>query len=131
MKDMQDNEPVNQPRKYLPLLAMLYVSIMLCTAVLSDDILKVGHTITMAGTLFIPVAFMLSDMIAEVYGYQIARQIIWYLFICQFIFALACELSLHMTHPAFWQGQSAYTVVLGDQIRIAISAFVAYVISGT
>lgn len=121
----------NQPYRYLYFFAMLYLTIMLSVAVLSNKIIIIGHHITMAGTLFIPFWFVLSDIITEIYGYSVARKIIWMSFICHLIFSVLCEIALHINYPSFWQGQAGYEFVLGHLIRITFSGFIAYIISGT
>ena len=120
----------NRPHKFLPFLCMLYITIMLVVAVLSEKIIIIAGHITMAGTLFIPFWFILSDIITEIYGYKISRQIIWLTFLCHLIFSVACEIALLAPHPAFWQGQKNYEFVLGHLLRITLSAFIAYIASG-
>lgn len=120
----------NKPYRYLYLLTMIYVTIMAAVSVLSKKIIILSGHITMAGTLFIPFWFILSDIITEIYGYTISRNIIWLSFICHFLFSILCTIGLKIPSPTFWHGQAAYELVLGDLIRINISGLIAYIISG-
>ncbi len=124
-------EKSNKPYHYLPILTMLYITVIMTVSVLSNKIIIVAGHVTMAGTLFIPFWFILSDIITEIYGYKISRQIIWFSFLCLFIFSILCSIALHAPSPNFWHGQSAYELVLGDLIRITASGLIAYIISGT
>lgn len=121
----------NPPYRFLPFLSMLYMTIMLSGAVLSNKIISLAGHISMAGTLFVPLWFILSDIITEIYGYKIARQIVWLAFICHFIFALLCAIAIKTPSPDFWHGQAGYELVLGHLIKVTVSAFIAYIISGT
>lgn len=123
---MQDNK---QLYKFLPFLAMFYVTIMLTTTVFNNKIIILANHITMAGTLFIPLIFIISDVITEIYGYKIARNIVWLAFFCHFIFSALCNIVLKTSFPEFWHGQVSYEFVLGNQFRIISSAFIAYIIS--
>lgn len=110
---------------------MLYITIITIVSVLSNKIIILAGHITMAGTLFIPFWFVLSDIITEIYGYKISRQIIWLAFLCHFLFSILCTIGLNTPSPHFWHGQQAYNLVLGDLIRISASGLIAYIISGT
>src|SRR3990167_8097557 len=118
-----------QQYKYLPFLTMLYVTIMLAVTVLSNKIIIISSHISMAGTLFIPFFFVLSDIIAEIYGYKMAKKIIWIAFLCHLIFAFLCTIAIHMPSPNFWVGQKSYELVLGNQFRLMFSGFLAYITS--
>src|SRR3990167_4678275 len=125
------SETSNKPYRYLAMLSMLYMTIIITVCVLSNKIIIIAGHVTMAGTLFIPFWFILSDIITEIYGYKISRQIIWFSFLCLFIFSILCSIALHLSSPHFWHGQSAYNLVLGDATRITASGLVAYIISGS
>ena len=120
-----------KPYRYQPFLIMLYMTLITTVSVLSNKIITIDGHITMAGTLFIPFWFLLSDIITEIYGYKISRKVIWLGFFCHFIFSVLCTIALTIPSPAFWHGQSAYQLVLGDLIRINLSGVIAYIISGT
>jgi len=113
-----------------PFLITLYMSIMLTSGLLSDKIIIVMGHITMAGTLVVPLLFIISDIIAEVYGYTIAKRIILWAFISQIIFAGLCTISVHFPSPTNIPHQDTYNYVISSQLRIAGSGFLAYIVSG-
>ena len=118
-----------QAYRFLPLFSMLYITLMLSVAVLSNNIISIGQGITMAGTLIVPFWFGLSDIITEIYGYKIAKRIVWMAFFCHFIFSFLCQIALLFPHPAFWHGQAGFQEVLGPLLRNTISGFIAYIVS--
>src|SRR3990167_5726714 len=96
---------------YLLFLAMMYLTIMLCSGVLTHRLIQLGHVYTMAGTLVAPLWFTLSDVIAEIYGYKVARKLVWFGFVCQAIFAIVCNLLIQIPSPDFLDNQAAFFTV--------------------
>ncbi|MBV9575757.1 MAG: queuosine precursor transporter [Gammaproteobacteria bacterium] len=116
---------------YLLFLTMMYLTVMLCSGVLTHRIIQLGPFYTMAGTLVAPLWFFLSDLITEVYGYRIAKKILWFGFFCQLIFALICNLLIKIPSPDLLSKQMAYVTVLDSMLRTCASAFAAYIIGGS
>lgn len=106
---------------------MIYLTIKLLTVLFIYKVITIGPFTSTASTLIIPLWFLIGDVIAEVYGYKISRQIIWIALICQFIFAFACVVLIKFNSPPFWQHQAAYEQVLGNLPRVAIASFLAIV----
>lgn len=114
--------------KVLLLLSMLYMSIMICNAVLTNRYIGVDAFFILGGTLTSPFIFILDDIVAEIYGYKITRFMILSGFAAQTLFALICLLAVYAPHPAFFKEQHAYAYILGPSLlRIDLSGFVAYI----
>lgn len=120
---------MNQQYKCLIPLAMFYMTIKLVTILTIYKIVKIGAITTTASTLIIPLWFLTGDIIAEVYGYNTSKQIIWITLIFQFLFALICASIIQLPSPSDWIYQSAYSQVLGKLPRVVIASFLA-VVSG-
>src|SRR3990167_8399030 len=121
---------LNNPAGYkvLILISMLYMSIMLCNAILTNRYIGTNALFVLGGTFTSPFIFILDDIIAEIYGYKITRFIIITGFICQTGFALLSGLVTALPHPTFFKESSAYTHILGSSLlRIDISGFLAYI----
>jgi queuosine precursor transporter len=116
--------------KYLTFIIMLYMTIKLATLLLIYKIISIGPFIATASAVVIPVWFVLGDIITEVYGYKVARQLIWAAVICQFIFVLICFslTSLH-TPLGSWGSQDTYNQIMGKLPKVAIASFLS-IISG-
>lgn len=111
--------------KYLTSLSMFYMTIKLTTIVLIYKIITIGPFSASASTLVMPLWFVVGDVIAEVYGYKVARQIIWMAILCQFVFAFACTGLIAFQSPSGWLHQEAYDQVLGKLPRVALASFLA------
>ena len=103
------------------------MTVKLITVVLIYKIISLGPFSASASTLVMPLWFVMGDVIAEVYGYKIARQIIWMAIICQFIFAFTCTTLIAVPSPGGWLNQEAYNQVLGNLPRVALASFLAIV----
>ena len=116
--------------KYLPFLAMAYISIMICSDLLVNKRVSMVYGYTTAATLIFPFWFIINDVIAEVYGYKLCRNILLAAFAIQLFFDLICYLAIHLPSPSDWKNQAAFDLVLGHLIRIAVGTLSAYVIGG-
>ncbi|MFZ2315133.1 MAG: VUT family protein [Gammaproteobacteria bacterium] len=115
---------------YINILSMLYVAIMLCNAILTNRYIGNNHFYLLGGTLTSPFIFILDDIIAEVFGYKIARNIIFSGFAAQCCFVLICFLAVTSPFPDFFQNSESYYNILGPSlIRITLSGFIAYIIA--
>jgi uncharacterized integral membrane protein (TIGR00697 family) len=115
--------------KYLIIFSMLNMSIMLCNVIFTNRLISVGAYFVLGGTFTSPIFFLLSDIIAEIFGYKIARQVILIGFICQTLFTILCQLIIRAPYPDFWKDQSTYSLIFGPLLWINISSFLAFIIS--
>src|SRR3989338_2501580 len=125
-------QKIDNPHGYKALitLSMLYMSIMLCNAVLTNRYIGTDAFFILGGTLTSPFVFILDDIIAEIYGYKITRTVILCGFVAQTLFALICQIVILTPHPSFFKEQVAYAHILGPSLlRIDISGFFAYIVA--
>jgi len=115
---------LNTTRNYkcLAFLSMLYVTLKLITVVLVYKIIRIGPFSGSASVLMIPFWFALGDIIVEVYGYRIAKQLIWTAILCQFLFSFVCAGLITIESPPAWGNQAAYSQVLGSLPRVALAS---------
>lgn len=118
---------VNPQYKALTLLSMLYLSIILSANILVFKLTLLGtHTIS-AGAFLIPTWFILGDIIAEVYGYQESKKLIWFSLFCIFIFSIICVFFIVLPSPAGWNHQAEYNYVLSHQLNIFMGLALAMI----
>lgn len=115
--------------KYLIFISMLYITIKLSTIVLIYKIIKIGPFSASASTLVLPLWFVMGDIIAEVYGYKVARHVIWMAILCQCIFASVCTLFVSLPLLSCWPDQKAYNQILGRLPRIVFASSIAIISS--
>lgn len=81
-----------------------------------------------AGTLIFPVTYIFGDVLTEVYGYRVARRVIWLGFLCNLLAVAAISLGRLMPAAPFWEDQAAYEAILGYAPRLLLASFIAYLV---
>ncbi|MCW5588734.1 MAG: queuosine precursor transporter [Legionellales bacterium] len=121
----------NQP-KYLNFLSIIYVAFLLVASLIVHKMVTLGGLTVSASTLIFPFTYFLGDVIAEVYGYKVSRQLIWAAFCAIFIFDMLSALIIKLPSPSSWIQQAAYNTVIsplprtfwGDFVGLNVGAFV-------
>lgn len=113
-------------------LSITYVSIMIANAVLTNRYIGSDNVFILGGTLTSPLIFILDDVIAEIYGYKIARNLIILGYIAQTIFVFICLFVVNLPHPSQFQSNPTYYKLLGPSLMwINFSGFFAYLVANT
>ncbi len=116
--------------KYLIFFSMLFISIMICNVILTNRYINLSTNIfVLGGTFTSPLIFILGDIVAEIFGYRVAKHMIWSGFACQAIFAIICKLVAHAPFPIFFKDYYSYSLIFSQLPYMVISSFVAYLAS--
>jgi uncharacterized integral membrane protein (TIGR00697 family) len=110
--------------KYLDITASFFVAVLVISNIASSaKIVDIGislFTIPLAfdgGTLLFPIVYILGDVLTEVYGYKVARRVIWTGFTIMAFTALVFFVLGILPPETFWEaetgGNSAYNAILG------------------
>ncbi|OGT43662.1 MAG: hypothetical protein A3F42_02225 [Gammaproteobacteria bacterium RIFCSPHIGHO2_12_FULL_37_34] len=126
---MLSREPKNLNLKFILPLALLYLTIYLAADSVAYKMIALGAILVPGPPFIFPLSYSIGDIIAEVYGYSLARRIIWLTLAFQFLYAILVTLVLKLPHPDFWTMQSAYDQVFGNLIRFVCAGFLSVVIS--
>ena len=117
---------VERELRFLPVLTGLFVAVLLLTPPLDSKFISLGPLIVPGATLLFPFAFVINDVLTEVYGYVRSRRVIWTGMACQVLAALNYWLVGAIPAAPFWRNQEAYAAILGIAPRIAVASLVAY-----
>ncbi len=79
-----------------------------------------------AGVLFFPVAYIIGDVLTEVYGYANARRCIWAGFFALLFMVFMSVVVVALPPDNGWTGQAAYETVFGQTPRIVFASVVAF-----
>lgn len=121
---INSSSPTNQ--RYLPYLSSAFVAVLIIQSVACSKMVALGSLTIAGGTLLFPISFIINDILTEVYGYQVAKKIIWTGFAAQALAATTFWLVGELPAASFWSNQSAYDTILGATPRIIIASFLAY-----
>jgi len=81
-----------------------------------------------AAIVIFPLSYIFGDILTEVYGYRLARRVIWLGFFCNLITVIAIWLGQILPPAPVWGEQQAYESILGYTPRILVASFLAYVV---
>ena len=89
--------------------------------------LMVVHGFTTdGGTLLFPLTFIITDMIAEVYGYKHARRAIWAGFLFNVLFLMYGHFVALFPVPDYYQSGDSFDQVIATSGRIVLASLVSY-----
>ncbi len=120
----------NNQFRCLIILTMLYIGLGFSSVLVVYRPVLLGSTIASAGSLVSSLWFVLSDIIAELYGYKASKNMLYAMFLVCFACACLLFLLIHLPSPESWHGQSAYQAILAPLPKILASSFVGFLISG-
>jgi uncharacterized integral membrane protein (TIGR00697 family) len=113
--------------KYFVFLVMLYVVVSIVPGPFVYRLVKIHALLIPGGLLMYPLVYVISDILAEVYGYSIARLVIWCGLLCSFLFALFATVIIHLPEPKYLSHAQAYNFVFGRMLRIFLGNCVGVV----
>ena len=104
---------------------VLFVTTLLVSNIVSVKIVSVGWLTFDAGTVLFPLAYIVGDIITEVYGYRRMRRLIYGGVAALALMTLTFWLVQLLPADASWTGQAAFELTLGVVWRLAIGSVVA------
>ncbi len=114
--------------RLLDLVAMIFVAMLLISNTIAVKVVSLFGMTLPAGIICFPVAYIVNDVLTEVYGYRKSRRVIWYGFGCLGLMALLYSAATYLPPAPFWQHQKSFALLFGLAPRIAIASFVAFLV---
>ena len=81
-----------------------------------------------ASIIIFPISYIIGDVLTEVYGFRIARGVIWLGFGANLVVVVALWIAGLIPGAGFWGDQEAYDTILGQVPWILVASFIAYLI---
>jgi len=113
---------------YFLVIVALYVTSLITANTVAVKVLNVGFFTADAGILTFPIAYIVGDVLTEVYGYAAARRVIWLGFICNAIAVATFQLAMILPAEPTWDGGPAYERIFGSTPRLLLASMCAYLI---
>lgn len=121
--------------KYITFLAMIYLACELASLVLSFKIIQLKFFFGAAASLIFPITYTWNDIITEVYGFKTTKKIIWFVFLCDYLFVLLVLFAIQAPSSIPNQEES-YNLVLGslwrslssEMLGVLVGAFINSII---
>ena len=80
------------------------------------------------GVIIFPIIYIVNDVLAEVYGYKKARNVILLGFLMNLVAVICYNITIVLPAPAFFENSNAFGVVLGSTFRLLVASFAAYLV---
>jgi len=113
-------------KRCLSTLSNLYIITLFTSQILSYRFVNIGNVLTVASVFIIPITYSISDLIAEHYGYNTIKKVIWsalpILFFGSMLLFLAQQLPVLEKYK---KSTESYYIVFHPALRIYFSNFIA------
>lgn len=132
MDKVSDNPLKNRDSGDMPLIVVtaLFVTLYLVSNVMAVKVIGFFGLFNFdAGTVTFPFAYMLGDVITEVWGYSTARKIIWLTFVCNIILVLCTQIGVWLPSLDYLDATAAsYNTVFTYVPRIVIASLMGFLL---
>ena len=82
-----------------------------------------------AGTITFPFAYMLGDVLTEIWGYRTAKKVIWITFLCNIILVACTQIGVWLPSPDYLQETAnAYNHLFTYVPRIVVGSLVGFLL---
>ncbi|MBA7472783.1 MAG: queuosine precursor transporter [Dehalococcoidia bacterium] len=106
----------------------LFITCLITANVIAVKIISLGPFFLPAAIFIFPLSYIIGDVLTEVYGYRLARRVIWLGFLCNLVFVFFVWLGQMLPAAPFWEGQEAYQRILGYAPRLLAASFLGYLV---
>lgn len=128
-----ENPSKNRIGDFSPLLVVssIFVTLYLIANIMAVKILSIGSlSIFDAGTLTFPFAFMLGDVISEIWGYKTAKKVVILTFCCNAIMVAFTFAAIYLPYPDYMEStQQAYETIFAYVPRIVFASLISFLAS--
>ena len=124
-------QEANGPNRYsgwFVVVVAIFITCLITSNIIAVKLIAVFGLILPAAILIFPISYITGDILTEVYGYALARRVIWLGFFCNLIVVVAIWLGKVIPPASFWDAQPAYERILGYTPRILAASFLAYLV---
>ena len=106
----------------------LFITCLITANVTAVKVISLGPFILPAAIFIFPLSYIFGDVLTEVYGYRLARRVIWLGFLCNLIFVFFVWVGQVLPAAPLWEGQEAYQRILGYTPRLLAASFLGYLV---
>ena len=127
-----ENPSKNRKGDFSPLIVItaLLVMFYIVANLMAVKIISIGSlSLFDAGTITFPFAYMLGDVLAEVWGYKTAKKVIFMTFICNALLVIFTSIGIVLPYPDYMEDiQNAYTMIYTYVPRIVMASLISFLL---
>ena len=132
MNKVSENPLKNRTNGEMPFMVVtaLFVTLYLVSNIMAVKVISFFDIIYFdAGTITFPFAYMLGDILTEIWGYQKAKKVIWMTFLCNIIMMIFTQVAVWLPSPDYLEGTAiAYDNVFTYVPRIVIASLTGFLL---
>lgn len=117
-----------RPRTYFDLILAAYCVILVLSNVGATKGVELGPVITDGGFFLFPLAYVLGDLVSEVYGFAAARKAIIASFVFGAFSSAVFWVVIILPPAEFYENQGAFEAVLGPVPLIVVGSLLGYLV---
>ncbi len=130
MDKVSENPFKNRKIDGTPLMVVtaLFVTLYLVSNIMAVKIIGLADLFYFdAGTITFPFAYMLGDVLTEIWGYRTARKIIWLTFVCNIILVICTQVGVWLPSPEYLdETANAYNHIYSYVPRIVLGSLAGF-----
>ncbi len=130
MDKVSENPFKNRAYGEMPLMVVstLFVTLYLVSNVMAVKVISFFDILCFdAGTITFPFAYMLGDVLTEIWGYRTARKVIWMTFICNIIMVVCTQIGVWLPSVDYLDTTAtAYNSIFTYVPRIVLGSLVGF-----
>ncbi|MGB2894928.1 MAG: queuosine precursor transporter [Anaerolineales bacterium] len=121
--------------RWYHLVLAVFVTTLIVSNIIAVKVIAIFGLILPAAVILFPVAYIIGDVLTEVYGYGQARQAIWIAFGCNLLAVAAIWIAGVLPPASSWtvgalrgpeEAAQAFQAILGFTPRLLLASFIAY-----
>ena len=113
-------------KSLFPIIAAVFVALLLLSNISAVKLIEFGPLITDGGLFLFPLVYIVGDVLTEVYGFKAAKRVIYTGFAIGVLAAFTCYLVQIAPPAASWENQAAFESILGFVPQIVIASVLAF-----
>lgn len=106
----------------------LFVMLLIISNLLATKMIMVLGFVLPVAVIVYPFCFMVGDVLTEVWGFKIAKKVIWLGFFMNLLLIIFTNIAIPLTYPEFWKGQEHFQFIFGAIPRIVLASFIGYLV---
>ena len=132
MNKVSENPSKNRINNHTALMVVtaLFVTSYLVSNIMAVKVISLfGLFYFDAGTIVFPFAYMLGDVLTEIWGFRTARKVIWLTFLCNIIMVVCTQIGVWLPSPDYLdETANAYNHIFSYVPRIVIASLTGFLL---
>ena len=132
MNKVSENPFKNRESSYISLMivAAIFATLYLVSNIMAVKVISLfGLFYFDAGTITFPFAYMLGDVLTEIWGYRTAKKVIWLTLVCNIILVACTQIGVWLPSPDYLSTTAeAYNIVFNYVPRIVLGSLLGFLL---